>query len=134
MEALKSPLMGIFEKRRARKFFIYVQDYNESDPKTHDGMDLTRVTTKELIAYVYNIHFIFSCFLHYIFIYRFNSMIHPLYCLSTLYSPLEICFELSTMSFDLNMVSSLTFQPESIVTCNCTNASISFIYRVNMRS
>lgn len=50
MEALKSPLMGIFEKRRARKFFIYVQDYNESDPKTHDGMDLTRITTKEFIA------------------------------------------------------------------------------------
>ncbi|KAJ1386110.1 Rab GDI protein [Sesbania bispinosa] len=50
MEALKSPLMGIFEKRRARKFFIYVQDYNENDPKTHDGMDLTRVTTRELIA------------------------------------------------------------------------------------
>lgn len=50
MEALKSPLMGIFEKRRARKFFIYVQDYNESDPKTHEGMDLTRVTTRELIA------------------------------------------------------------------------------------
>lgn len=59
MEALKSPLMGIFEKRRARKFFIYVQDYNESDPKTHDGMDLTRVTTKELIAYVYT-HFLVS--------------------------------------------------------------------------
>ncbi|PKI74979.1 hypothetical protein CRG98_004751 [Punica granatum] len=50
MEALKSPLMGIFEKRRARKFFIYVQDYDESDPKTHEGLDLTRVTTKELIA------------------------------------------------------------------------------------
>ncbi|KAL8262766.1 hypothetical protein R6Q59_024115 [Mikania micrantha] len=50
MEALKSPLMGIFEKRRARKFFIYVQDYIENDPKTHEGMDLTRVTTKELIA------------------------------------------------------------------------------------
>ncbi|KAH7573415.1 hypothetical protein JRO89_XS03G0144900 [Xanthoceras sorbifolium] len=50
MEALKSPLMGIFEKRRARKFFIYVQDYNENDPKTHEGMDLTRVTTRELIA------------------------------------------------------------------------------------
>ncbi|CAI8593443.1 unnamed protein product [Vicia faba] len=32
------------------KFFIYVQDYNESDPKTHEGMDLTRVTTKDLIA------------------------------------------------------------------------------------
>ena len=52
MEALKSPLMGIFEKRRARKFFIYVQNYEDNDPKTHEGMDLTRVTTRELIAYV----------------------------------------------------------------------------------
>lgn len=50
MEALKSPLMGLFEKRRARKFFIYVQDYVENDPKTHEGMDLSRVTTRELIA------------------------------------------------------------------------------------
>ncbi|XP_074561781.1 guanosine nucleotide diphosphate dissociation inhibitor 2-like [Curcuma longa] len=50
MEALKSPLMGLFEKRRARKFFIYVQNYNESDPKTHEGLDLTRVTMKELIS------------------------------------------------------------------------------------
>ncbi|QCD84879.1 hypothetical protein DEO72_LG2g5237 [Vigna unguiculata] len=50
MEALKSPLMGLFEKRRARKFFIYVQNYRESVPKTHEGMDLTRVTTRELIA------------------------------------------------------------------------------------
>lgn len=52
MEALRSPLMGIFEKRRARKFFIYVQDYVENDPKTHEGLDLTRVTTRELIAYI----------------------------------------------------------------------------------
>jgi len=52
MEALKSPLMGLFEKRRARNFFIYVQDYNEADPKTHQGLDLTRVTTRELIASV----------------------------------------------------------------------------------
>ncbi|XP_057776729.1 guanosine nucleotide diphosphate dissociation inhibitor 2-like isoform X2 [Salvia miltiorrhiza] len=50
MEALKSPLMGFFEKRRARTFFSYVHNYNESDPKTHEGMDLTRVTTKELFA------------------------------------------------------------------------------------
>jgi Rab GDP dissociation inhibitor len=50
MEALKSPLMGLFEKRRAKNFFIYVQDYNEADPKTHKGLDLTRVTTKELIS------------------------------------------------------------------------------------
>ncbi|KQK06219.1 guanosine nucleotide diphosphate dissociation inhibitor 1 [Brachypodium distachyon] len=50
MEALKSPLMGLLEKRRARNFFIYVQDYNEADPKTHKGLDLTVLTTKELIT------------------------------------------------------------------------------------
>ncbi|KAH7437731.1 hypothetical protein KP509_05G086400 [Ceratopteris richardii] len=50
VEALKSPLMGLFEKRRARKFFIYVQDYNESDPKTHEGLDLTKVTPREIFA------------------------------------------------------------------------------------
>jgi len=50
VEALKSSLMGIFEKRRAGKFFSYVQEYDETDPKTHDGVDLKRVTTKELIA------------------------------------------------------------------------------------
>lgn len=51
MEALKSPLMGFFEKRRARTLFVYVQNYIENDPKTHEGMDLTRVTTRELFAY-----------------------------------------------------------------------------------
>ncbi|KAK3444352.1 hypothetical protein EUGRSUZ_A00408 [Eucalyptus grandis] len=50
MEALQTPLMGMFQKRRARKFFIYVQDYDENDPKTHEGMDLTLLTTRELIA------------------------------------------------------------------------------------
>ncbi|KAK1291628.1 hypothetical protein QJS10_CPB17g02514 [Acorus calamus] len=50
VEALKSPLMGLLEKRRARKFFIYVQDYEESDPKTHEGFDLTKVTARELIS------------------------------------------------------------------------------------
>ncbi|GAB4825667.1 Rab GDP dissociation inhibitor beta [Ancistrocladus abbreviatus] len=50
IEALKSPLMGLFEKRRVGKFFVYVQNYDENDPKTHEGMDLTRVTARELIA------------------------------------------------------------------------------------
>jgi Rab GDP dissociation inhibitor len=50
VEALKSPLMGLFEKRRARKFFIYVQNYEEDDPRTHEGLDLNRVTTKEFFA------------------------------------------------------------------------------------
>ncbi|XP_050363269.1 guanosine nucleotide diphosphate dissociation inhibitor At5g09550-like [Argentina anserina] len=50
VEALKSPLMGLFEKRRARMFFLYVQDFDENDPKTHEGMDLTTVTAKDLIS------------------------------------------------------------------------------------
>ncbi|CAK9169183.1 unnamed protein product [Ilex paraguariensis] len=49
VEALKSPLMGLFEKRRARKFFIYVQDYEDSDPKSHEGLDLNKVTARDLI-------------------------------------------------------------------------------------
>ncbi|KAK9835323.1 hypothetical protein WJX81_002020 [Elliptochloris bilobata] len=39
-EALRSPLMGLFEKRRARSFFIFVQDYDEANPTTHKGYDL----------------------------------------------------------------------------------------------
>ncbi|KAI3978968.1 hypothetical protein MKX01_016143 [Papaver californicum] len=49
VEALKSPLMGLFEKRRARKLFIYVQDYEDNDPKSHEGLDLTKVTARDLI-------------------------------------------------------------------------------------
>lgn len=44
--------MGLFEKRRARKFFVFVQDFEESDPKTHEGMNLDTITGKELIALV----------------------------------------------------------------------------------
>ncbi|MFS7912115.1 putative GDP dissociation inhibitor, FAD/NAD(P)-binding domain superfamily [Helianthus anomalus] len=51
VEALKSPLMGLFEKCRACKFFIYVQDYDDNDPKSHEGMDVTKVPTKDLISY-----------------------------------------------------------------------------------
>ncbi|XP_072995059.1 guanosine nucleotide diphosphate dissociation inhibitor At5g09550 [Typha latifolia] len=50
VEALKSTLMGLFEKRRARKFFIYVQDFEEDDPKSHEGLDLNKVTAREVIS------------------------------------------------------------------------------------
>ncbi|KAJ7968303.1 Guanosine nucleotide diphosphate dissociation inhibitor [Quillaja saponaria] len=50
VEALKSRLIGLFEKHRARKFFIYVQDYEENDPKSHEGLDLNKVTARELIS------------------------------------------------------------------------------------
>ncbi|KAF6170828.1 hypothetical protein GIB67_015780 [Kingdonia uniflora] len=55
VEALKSPLMGLFEKRRARKFFIYVQVYEDNDPKSHEGLDLTKVKARDVISYVYHI-------------------------------------------------------------------------------
>jgi Rab GDP dissociation inhibitor len=50
MEALRSPLMGLFEKRRARSFFIYVQDYRLDDPRTHAGRDLARMPMGALYA------------------------------------------------------------------------------------
>eukprot|EP00744_Colponema_vietnamica_P001984 GILI01003197.1.p1 GENE.GILI01003197.1~~GILI01003197.1.p1 ORF type:complete len:479 (-),score=157.95 GILI01003197.1:105-1472(-) len=50
VEAVKSPLMGFFEKNRAKKFFVFVQNYEANDPSTHKGMDLNRVTMRELLA------------------------------------------------------------------------------------
>jgi len=38
MEAVKSPLMGLFEKRRAKKFFEFLQNWKEDDPATHQGV------------------------------------------------------------------------------------------------
>ena len=37
MEAVRSPLMGLFEKRRAKNFFQYLQNWKEADPVTHQG-------------------------------------------------------------------------------------------------
>jgi Rab GDP dissociation inhibitor len=36
-EALRSPLMGLFEKRRAKKFLEWVGAFNEDDPATYGG-------------------------------------------------------------------------------------------------
>ena len=47
-EALRSSLMGIFEKRRFRSFVIFVNQYVPANPATHQGLDLTRLTMKEL--------------------------------------------------------------------------------------
>ncbi|RDB29526.1 putative secretory pathway GDP dissociation inhibitor 1 [Hypsizygus marmoreus] len=42
MEAVRSPLMGLFEKRRAKKFFEFLQGWKDDDPTTHQGIDLDR--------------------------------------------------------------------------------------------
>ncbi|KAH6916875.1 rab GDP-dissociation inhibitor [Coprinopsis sp. MPI-PUGE-AT-0042] len=46
MEAVKSPLMGLFEKRRAKKFFEFLQSWKDEDPATHQGLDLDRDSMK----------------------------------------------------------------------------------------
>ena len=38
-EALKSDLMGMFEKNRCKKFFQFIQDYEVNNPKTQEGCD-----------------------------------------------------------------------------------------------
>jgi Rab GDP dissociation inhibitor len=38
MEAVRSSLMGLFEKRRAKKFFEFIQNWKDDDPATHQGM------------------------------------------------------------------------------------------------
>jgi len=46
MEAVKSPLMGLFEKRRAKKFFEFLQGWKDDDPTTHQGLDLDKDSMK----------------------------------------------------------------------------------------
>lgn len=50
-EALSSPLMGLFEKRRFRKFLIYIDQYEAANPKTHQGLDLTSTTMRQLYVH-----------------------------------------------------------------------------------
>ncbi len=47
-EALKSSLMGIFEKRRCRNFFVFVQDIDFEDTSTWKDIDLTRTPMKAI--------------------------------------------------------------------------------------
>ncbi|XP_043830590.1 rab GDP dissociation inhibitor beta-like [Dromiciops gliroides] len=48
IEALASGLMGFFEKRRFRKFFMYALNFNEQDPRTYEGVDPWKTTFKDL--------------------------------------------------------------------------------------
>lgn len=47
-EALRSPLMGLFEKRRFRSFLLFVDRYDENDAETHQGKNLKVMTMREL--------------------------------------------------------------------------------------
>jgi len=47
-EALRSSLMGMFEKRRAQKFLEWVGSFKEEDPATHNGIAINQATMKEV--------------------------------------------------------------------------------------
>jgi len=47
-EALRSPLMGLFEKRRARNFLEFIGAYKEDEPATHKGLDIKNITMKDV--------------------------------------------------------------------------------------
>lgn len=49
-EALRSPLLGLFEKRRVAKFLGYVQGWDAEDPATWRGWDLRRMPMAELYS------------------------------------------------------------------------------------
>ncbi|OWB56151.1 hypothetical protein B5S28_g2042 [[Candida] boidinii] len=48
MEAISSPLMGFFEKRRMKSFLDFIIKYNEDDTSTHKGFDLDKSTMDEI--------------------------------------------------------------------------------------
>lgn len=51
MEALKSSLMGIFEKRRMKRFLEFVEAYDEDVPSTHQGLDLDINTMDDIYTH-----------------------------------------------------------------------------------
>jgi len=48
-EALKSDLMGLFEKNRCKNFFQFIQNYDPKDPKTHKDFDLKKVPFETIL-------------------------------------------------------------------------------------
>ncbi|OTA58403.1 gdp dissociation inhibitor [Hypoxylon sp. EC38] len=47
-EALRSPLMGIFEKRRMKSFIEWIGTFDLKDPATHKGLDMSKCTMKDV--------------------------------------------------------------------------------------
>lgn len=48
MEAISSPLMGFFEKRRMKNFLEFIANYKEDEPSTHHGFNLDKNTMDEI--------------------------------------------------------------------------------------
>lgn len=48
-EAIKTSLVGFFQKRKLLSFLKYLSKYDQADPKTYDGLDLSRATFQQLV-------------------------------------------------------------------------------------
>jgi Rab GDP dissociation inhibitor len=48
MEALSTSLMGMFEKRRFKKFLVWVQNFDPNDQKTWEGLDPKTSTMQQV--------------------------------------------------------------------------------------
>ncbi|QPG76834.1 Rab GDP dissociation inhibitor alpha [Brettanomyces nanus] len=51
VEAISSPLMGFFEKRRMSNFLQFIVDYTEDDISTHHSIDLDKQTMHEIYTH-----------------------------------------------------------------------------------
>ena len=51
VEALRSNLMGLFEKRRMKRFLEFIQNYDEDTPSTHQGFNLDTNTMNEIYTH-----------------------------------------------------------------------------------
>lgn len=49
-EALASSLMGFFEKRRCAKLLQFIENYDQKNPKTHNGLDCSKIPFKAVCA------------------------------------------------------------------------------------
>ena len=47
-EAFKSPFLGLFEKKRCRDFYLYVENVDFNNPSTWKDMDVTRVPMRDV--------------------------------------------------------------------------------------
>lgn len=50
MEALKSSLMGLFEKKRVAGLYKYIANIDLENPKTWDGIDIKKATMRDVFA------------------------------------------------------------------------------------
>ncbi|XP_075893052.1 rab GDP dissociation inhibitor alpha [Nelusetta ayraudi] len=49
-EAHASDLLGMFDKRRFRKLLLFIQNFNERNPRTYQDIDPNKTTTRDLLS------------------------------------------------------------------------------------